>query len=40
MYMRDWIRKLDDFLTLNDRDILENISIRSRSLWAVVSSNK
>ena len=24
MYMRDWIQKLDDFLTLNDKDILKN----------------
>jgi hypothetical protein len=24
MYMRDWIKKLDDFLQLNERDILQN----------------
>jgi hypothetical protein len=24
MYMRDWIRKLDDFLTLNEREILDH----------------
>jgi hypothetical protein len=24
MYMRDWIKKLDDFLRLNERDILNN----------------
>ncbi|MFA6537343.1 MAG: RhuM family protein [Patescibacteria group bacterium] len=25
MYMKDWIAKLDDFLTLNDKEILNNI---------------
>jgi hypothetical protein len=24
MYMRDWVRKLDDFLILNDKEILDN----------------
>jgi hypothetical protein len=24
MYMRDWMKKLDDFLRLNERDILTN----------------
>ncbi len=24
MYMRDWIKKLDSFLQLNERDILQN----------------
>ncbi len=24
MYMKDWIRKLNDFMTLNDREILEH----------------
>ena len=24
MYMKDWIKKLNDFLTLNDREILEH----------------
>jgi hypothetical protein len=32
MYMRDWIRKLDDFLTLNDRDILKNMGKVSHQL--------
>jgi hypothetical protein len=32
MYMRDWIKKLDDFLTLNDRDILKNMGKVSHQL--------
>jgi hypothetical protein len=24
MYMRDWVKKLDDFLRLNERDILNH----------------
>ncbi|MGD0774527.1 MAG: RhuM family protein [Candidatus Solibacter sp.] len=24
MYMRDWVKKLDSFLQLNERDILQN----------------
>jgi len=24
MYMKDWIQKLDDFLTLNEKEILQN----------------
>ena len=24
MYMKDWIQKLDDFLVLNDKEILQN----------------
>jgi len=24
MYMKDWIQKLDDFLTLNEKEILPN----------------
>ncbi|MFH0779253.1 MAG: RhuM family protein [Parcubacteria group bacterium] len=30
MYMKDWIMKLDDFLTLNDKEILENAGEISR----------
>ena len=30
MYMRDWIRKLDDFLILNDKEILNNAGNVSR----------
>jgi len=32
MYMRDWIKKLDDFLTLNDRNILKNMGKVSHHL--------
>lgn len=32
MYMRNWVKKLDDFLTLNDRDILKNIGNVSHQL--------
>lgn len=32
MYMADWIKKLDDFLRLNDRDILENAGRISKKL--------
>jgi hypothetical protein len=32
MYMRDWIKKLDDFLTLNDRNILKNMGKMSHQL--------
>ncbi|MEK7496696.1 MAG: RhuM family protein [Patescibacteria group bacterium] len=30
MYMKDWIRKLDDFLVLNDKEILNNVGNISR----------
>jgi hypothetical protein len=32
MYMRDWIRKLDDFLKLNDREILDHAGKVSAAL--------
>jgi len=32
MYMRDWIKKLDDFLTLNDRNILKGMGKVSHQL--------
>ena len=32
MYMRDWIRKLDDFLKLNDREILDHAGRVSAAL--------
>ncbi|MCX6902534.1 MAG: virulence RhuM family protein [Verrucomicrobia bacterium] len=32
MYMRDWVRKLDDFLRLNDRDILTGLGKISSQL--------
>jgi len=32
MYMRDWVKKLDDFLTLNDRNILKNMGKVSHQL--------
>lgn len=32
MYMKDWISKLDDFLRLNDRDILDNLGTITKSL--------
>lgn len=30
MYMKDWILKLDDFLVLNDKEILDNAGGVSR----------
>ena len=32
MYMNDWIKKLDAFLNLNDRDILQNAGSISHEL--------
>ncbi len=32
MYMRDWLRKLNDFLILNDREILEHAGTISAKL--------
>lgn len=32
MYMRDWVRKLDDFLKLNDREILDHAGKVSAAL--------
>ena len=40
MYMRDWIRKLDDFLTLNDRDILKNMGKVSHQLAEELASRQ
>jgi hypothetical protein len=32
MYMRDWVKKLDDFLRLNDREILQGFGKISSQL--------
>ncbi len=32
MHMKDWVKKLDDFLTLNDREILDSAGKISKLL--------
>ncbi|HAH87828.1 MAG TPA: hypothetical protein DCL60_10725 [Armatimonadetes bacterium] len=39
MHMSDWVRKLDDFLKLNERDILRNAGKISKDIAAQIAEN-
>jgi hypothetical protein len=40
MYMADWIKKLDQFLTLNDREILKNAGTISAKLGDEIAARE
>ncbi|MDD3045486.1 MAG: RhuM family protein, partial [Candidatus Delongbacteria bacterium] len=40
MHMNDWIKKLDSFLTINDREILEHAGKVSHELAMEIADNE